>query len=169
MVKLKAITGSSWLLMTDDEQQKIGLLSENHVGFTLLAKETKTYFDTKSDINSFFAEDVFTNLVETEDEQKEYFVKGFPVNFDGPHEIDPEDKITNLPLYAKTHDSEIYHCAGYYCILFPKGWVYGFCPKFSTLSKYEYKGPYHTEEEVKTTLSILRKNRKCHQLPARTK
>lgn len=164
MVKLKAITGSSWLLMTDDGQQKIGILSENHGGYMLLAKETKTHFATKDEINQFFAEDVFTNLVENTDDDTEYFVKGYSVNFDKPHEVDSEDVMTDLPLYAKTAESDVYHCAGYYCIMFPKGWVYGFCPKYSTLSKYEYRGPFKTEDEVKSTLSILRKKQKSQNL-----
>lgn len=161
MVKLKAITGSSWLLLADDEETKIGLLSKNTHGFTLLAKEAKTHFGSEDEINDFFHEDVFNKVVEDKDTGAEFFVKGFPVNFNTPHEIDAEDELTDLPLYSKAAESKVYHCAGHYCVLFPKGWVCGYCPKYSTISKYEYRGPFKTDAEAKESLSVLRKKHRA--------
>jgi hypothetical protein len=51
------------------------------------------------------------------------------------------------------------YCAGYYVIQFRKGWVKSFCPKLITLERYPYKGPFKTEEEMKTTLSQLSKEK----------
>ena len=106
----------------------------------------------------FFEEDIFDNiLVAPLAEAKEYTVKGFPVDFDNPFEADEEDEVSDLPLYTKTKVSKVFHCAGYYCIKFPKGWTSSFSPKHSTLKKYEFAGPFKTEMEMKTNLSIFKK------------
>ena len=45
------------------------------------------------------------------------------------------------------------YAAGYYIIKFDKGWVRSFCPKLVTLEKYEHKGPFKTELEMRAELS----------------
>jgi hypothetical protein len=45
------------------------------------------------------------------------------------------------------------YCAGYYIIHFDKGWVKSFCPKLITVERYETKGPFKTDLEMRTALS----------------
>lgn len=158
-IQLKEITDNSWLVMTEKEQEKVGLLSANRIGqFTLLSKDGKVNFASEEEVREFFEEDIFNNiLVSPLADAKEYTVKGFPVDFDSPFEADEEDVVSDLPLYTKTKTSKVFHCAGYYCIKFPKGWTSSFSPKFSTLQKYDFAGPYKTEMEMKTNLSIFKK------------
>ena len=148
--------------MTEKEQEKIGLLSANKTGtYLLLTSSGKMQFANDDEVIAFFEEDVFENVVVTAmAEEKDFFVKGFPVDFDNPFEADAEDVISELPLYTKTKSSKVYHCAGYYCVKFPKGWTNSFSPKLSTLQRYEYVGPLKTEMEMKSNLSILKKNTK---------
>ena len=161
MVILKEITSNSWLVLSEQEQERIGLLSSNPNGFVLLSKGGKLKFAEKADVVEFFEEDIFKKIVQPpKQEEKEYFIKGFPVDFDNPFEADLEDKINKLPLFTKTKTSKVYHCAGYYCILFPKGWTHSFCPKLATLDKYQYTGPFKTEMEMKSHLSTLKLNDK---------
>lgn len=156
MVNVKPITDKSWLLYASPSNEKLGLLSQNPKGFTLFSTDTKTQFSDKSEIIDFFNEDIFKNIIETRT-ASEFFIQGYPVSFENPFAVDTDNKITKLPLYAKTKDSNVHHCAGYYCIKFPKGYVFSFCPKYSTMSTYEHHGPYKTEERAKEELSILRK------------
>ena len=162
IIQLKEITDNSWLVMTDKEQEKIGLLSANRTGtYLLLTSSGKVQFANDEEVKAFFEEDVFANVVVTAmAEEKDFFIKGFPVDFDNPFEADTEDEVSELPLYTKTKSSKVYHCAGYYCVKFPKGWTSSFSPKLSTLLKYEYAGPFKTEMEMKSNLSILKKNKK---------
>jgi len=160
MVILKEVTDNSWLVLTDEQQERIGLLSSNVKGqFTLLSKGGKVRFASKDEVEEFFEEkDLFDKVVQPEIQTaKEHFIKGYPVDFDTPFEADAEDKISELPLFTKTKNSKVYHCAGYYCILFPKGWTHSFCPKKATLDKYEYVGPFKTKMEMKSHLSALSK------------
>jgi len=46
------------------------------------------------------------------------------------------------------------YCAGYYIIQFDKGWVKSFCPKLVTLERYHSKGPFKTDVEMRSELSI---------------
>jgi hypothetical protein len=62
-----------------------------------------------------------------------------------------------LPMFTKSNDSKSLYCAGYYVIKFEKGWVKSFCPKLITLQRYEYKGPFKTELEMKQVLSNVSK------------
>ena len=162
IIQLKEITDSSWLVITEKEQEKIGLLSEGRNGaFTLLSKGGKVAFEDKEEVSEFFAEPVFDNIVVTSlHTDKVHTVKGFPVDFANPFEADIEDEISDLPLYTKTKTSTVYHCAGYYCIRFPKGWADAYSPKLSTLKKYEYAGPFKDELETKSKLSIYKKTEK---------
>lgn len=155
MVKLKPITDNSWLLLTDDETTKVGLLSENGGKITLIAASEKTTFDTRDDVNTFFKEDIFSRQVEREDTQKEYTVKGYPVNVTEPHEPKDYTGLPALPLYSKSANSEVLHCAGHYCVKFPGGWTKRYCPKLVTLQKYEWHGPYKNMSDTKLQFSTL--------------
>ena len=63
------------------------------------------------------------------------------------------DVRRKLPLFTKSNQSKSLYCAGYYTIKFDKGWVRSFCPKLITVQRYEYKGPFTTEMELRQVLS----------------
>lgn len=160
-VKLKPITESSWLVLGDTEDIRIGLLTESRDKYILMAKGVKTNFLNRKEVNKFFAEDVFQNMIDAVEEpkvKKDYFINGFPVDFDMPNEVIL--KGNTLPLFSKKATSEVYYSAGYYCLHFPKNWMPAYCPKLSTLDTYEYTGPYKSELEMRTNLLKLRKIKK---------
>lgn len=68
------------------------------------------------------------------------------------------DVKNKIPLFTKSNKSKSLYCAGYYIIRFDKGWVKSFCPKFVTISRYEYKGPFKTSIEMKAELSNATKS-----------
>jgi hypothetical protein len=57
-----------------------------------------------------------------------------------------------FPVYTKTNKSKSYYCAGYYIIKFNNGWVKSYCPKFITLNRYEFQGPFTSKEEMQERL-----------------
>ena len=157
MVKLKPITDTSWLVTRDNDVDKVGILSDTGNGFMLMSKNSKELFPNKDAIIDHFKENVFNNIIERTDTNKKYFIKGYPVDFYNPFEVNEREVIDDLPLYTKTAISKVMHCAGYYCISFTNGWLPTLCPKLSTLQKYGYKGPFKTEMEMKSHLNILRR------------
>lgn len=156
MIKLKPITDKSWLVLTD-ALDRIGLLSQQRENYILLTKGNKTKFNSKKEINEFFSTDIFDNLVEESKKEKvTNYIKGYPVDFENP--IEPE-KEYELPLFLKSATSDVLYGAGYYCLRFPRGWVHAYCPKHSTLMKYEFNGPFQTEKEMKFILAKLKGNK----------
>jgi hypothetical protein len=57
-----------------------------------------------------------------------------------------------LPIYSLNEKSKSYYCAGYYLIKHGKNWLTEFCPKLITLNRYEYLGPFHTQEDMRKAL-----------------
>ena len=160
-VKLKSITETSWLVIGDTDDIKIGLLTKLRDEYVLMAKGEKKKFLDRKEVNKYFAEDVFDNVVESVQEtdvKKDYFINGYPIDFETPHEVIL--KGNKLPLFSKKATSDVYYSAGFYCLHFPKNWMPAFCPKLSTLETYEYAGPFKTEMEMKSMLGKLRKESK---------
>lgn len=159
-VKLKPITETSWLVLGDTDDTRVGLLTEIRNEYILMAKGEKRKFLTRKEVNTYFKEDIFDNVVETVTEEavkKDYYINGYPVDFDSPNEV--LIKGNKLPLFSKKATSDVYYSAGYYCLNFPKNWMPAYCPKLSTLETYEFAGPFKSEMEMRSNLVKLRKEK----------
>jgi len=75
-----------------------------------------------------------------------YDVYGFPTNTQPYNEV--LDVQRYLPIYTKGNKSKSFFCAGYYIIKFSSTWVRAYCPKLITLNRYEYQGPFKTQERM---------------------
>jgi hypothetical protein len=75
-----------------------------------------------------------------------YYVYGYPTNSQPQNEV--LDVQRYLPIYTKGARSKSYFCAGYYIIKFSSTWVRAYCPKLITLNRYEYEGPFKTQERM---------------------
>lgn len=64
----------------------------------------------------------------------------------------------HLPVFTKTKNSKTYHCAGYYGIRFPKGWVTSHCPKLQTLEGNHHIGPFKSEQDM---LVAIKREKEC--------
>jgi len=159
-VKLKPITETSWLVIGDSDDTRIGLLTEIRDQYVLMVKGEKQQFLSRKEVNKFFNENIFENVAEpvtVEDDKKDYFINGYPVDFPNPNEVIL--KGNKLPLFSKKVSSDVFYSAGYYCLHFPKNWMPASCPKLATLQSYEYAGPFKTELEMRTALKKLRKEK----------
>jgi hypothetical protein len=97
-------------------------------------------FEGKPELSSWHQEHVF----------------GYPVAKIEAFKIQEKD---NLPCFTKTPTSKVYFAAGYYGINFDNGgWMDAFCPKLSTLRKYEHVGPFKTLTDAQ--IAVKRKQRK---------
>jgi hypothetical protein len=108
-------------------------------------------FKNKESITKQFGKDFFiAKIVREAANSNINEVHGYPTNVT-PHNSMFDIK-KKLPLYTKSGDSKSLYCAGHYVIRFDKGWVKSFCPKLITLQRYEYKGPYKSDLELKQVL-----------------
>lgn len=83
-----------------------------------------------------------------------YEVNGFSCN----HK--PYNALINIakkiPVFTKTNESKSFFCAGHYLIKFNQDFVYSYCPKFITLSRYEFYGPFKTKTSAKDFAKLVK-------------
>ena len=149
------IENKFWIVEKDGE--KFATLRKNEDNrFVLSNEEGIKIYDTKESLTRQFGKDFFVaKIVKEADDALPNEVHGYATSV-APHNA-MFDIQRKLPLFTKSSDSKSLYCAGYYVIRFEKGWVKSFCPKLITLQRYEYKGPFKTEIEMKQILSNVSK------------
>jgi hypothetical protein len=147
------IDGKFW--MVEDNGVKIGLLHKVEKNKYLISSKQGEAKLKKDDLVKTFGTDFFqvSNNIELKTkESREMY--GFPTSC---HPYNPVFDIRRkLPLFTKSPASKSLYCAGYYTIKFNKGWVRSFCPKLITIERYENKGPFRTEQELKQAMSNVK-------------
>ncbi len=88
-------------------------------------------------------------------EKHEYYIKGYKVTHTVPYSAVVKKGI-KLPLYKKREKSDVIYCAGFYCVKYEMGWKCSDHVMLDTIQTYEYKGPFHSEEEAKQALQSLK-------------
>lgn len=148
------IPNKEWIVTV--EQSKIGSISKKKKGYSFLKKGSKIDFKSLEEIKESLGIVVLdggykNNIVE----EQIYKI------YDYPCSSKPFEPIFNLkerlPLFSKSAKSKSKYCAGYYVIKFRKNWVKSFCPKLITLERYEYFGPFKTDEEMRQKLTQVNK------------
>jgi hypothetical protein len=149
------IENKFWIVEQDGE--KIATLRKNEDNHFVMSNEdgVKVY-PNKESLTRQFGKDFFVaKIVKEAYDALPNEVHGYATSVE-PHNA-MFDIQRKLPLFTKSGDSKSLYCAGYYVIRFEKGWVKSFCPKLITLQRYEYKGPFKTEIEMKQVLSNVSK------------
>lgn len=145
------IDGKYWIVEQDGEKIATLQKKENNK-FILSNPDGEITFNKKEELTAEFGTDFFLNsnkVKVTSAVEKE--VHGYPTSckpFNAMYDV-----RKRLPLFTKSGQSKSLYCAGYYIIKFDKGWVKSFCPKAITIERYQSKGPFKTELEMKTVLS----------------
>jgi len=65
------------------------------------------------------------------------------------------DVKRKLHLFTKTNKSKCYHVAGWFAVKQTHEFTPIFCPKYIFIQRYDYHGPYKTEDEVKNIINTL--------------
>jgi hypothetical protein len=149
------IENKFWVVEKDG--QKFATLRKNDDNHFVMSNETgmKVYPNKESLTKQFGKDFFFATIIKeaTDSVVKEVHGYSCSVNpFNSMYDIQKK-----LPLFTKSVDSKSIYCAGYYVIKFDKGWVKSHCPKLITLQRYEYKGPFKTEIEMKQVLAHVSK------------
>jgi len=112
-VKLKTITPTSWLVIGDTDETRIGLLTEIREQYILMAQGVKKSFLNRKEVNKYFEENIFDNVMDAAPDpivDKNFFINGYPVDFDSPNEV---MLVGNkLPLFSKKATSDVYYRIG---------------------------------------------------------
>jgi hypothetical protein len=139
-----------WIV--ESEGEKIGTLSINEEQQYMLSDNSGTKFfkNIKQLAKNLDVEITWTSVAANKT-SKEKIVHGYPTS------CAPYNPVFNvkkkLALFTKSEKSKSLYCAGYFIIRFDKGWVKSFCPKLLTVERYENRGPFKTELEMRQELS----------------
>jgi hypothetical protein len=141
-----------WII--ENNEQRIGTMSWNDDRYMFSTSGETCFFDNKREMKQRFGTDiVWTDITPNAktDDQNTKTIHGFPTSVSPYNTM--YDVKRKLPLFTKSDKSKSAYCAGYYIIEFEKGWVKSFCPKLITIERYNSKGPFKTELEMRQELS----------------
>ena len=155
-IKAKPIIDNKFWIV-ENEGVRVGTLRKNEFSqFVLSNKDGVKVYHNKKSVTKEFGDNFFVaKIIKEADNANQKEVHGYGTSTI-PHNA-MYDIQKRLPLFTKSKDSKSLYCAGYYTIRFEKGWVKSFCPKLITLQRYEYKGPFKTDIEMKQVLSSVNK------------
>lgn len=141
-----------WIVEKDGN--RIGTIAVDDERFMFSSKDGIKYFDNRKQLERKLGKTVFERNEDAEAEV-EKIVHGFPTSTTPYNAM--YDCKRSLPLFTKSAKSKSVYCAGYYIVRFDKGWVKSFCPKLITVERYQIKGPFKTELEMRQELSRVSK------------
>ena len=141
-----------WIM--ERQGQKVGTLTINDDKFMVSDETGVRFFNSKKHLEKTLGKTVFekTELQVTLPEKSVHGYSTSTVPFNAMYDVKRK-----LPLFTKSLKSKSLYCAGYYIIRFDKGWVKSFCPKLITVERYETKGPFKTDVDMKAELSRVNK------------
>jgi hypothetical protein len=140
-----------WIV--ESEGEKVGTLSINEEHQYMLSNNAGTRFfkNIKQLAKNLDADITWTSVTTDANVKEEHVVYGYPTS------CKPYNPMFNvqakLALFTKSEKSKSLYCAGYFIIQFDKGWVKSFCPKMITIERYDTRGPFKTEIEMRQELS----------------
>ena len=145
MIVAKAVIPNQyWILQQDD--RKIGNIEAAADGFTVVINGSQQKFKTLRTIRNKVKID-FQNIPRSRQPGAHNLVLGYPTSeqpyngvFDVPHQV---------PLWTREPRSKSWYAAGWYLVRQGRGWAVEFCPKMIILSRNEFLGPFHTEQEAR--------------------
>jgi hypothetical protein len=147
------IPNKEWII--EDNGKKLGTLCKEKTGYVLLSKGAKIQFHDLKELQQtlkIYVEPPSSVKAAKIKDVYGYETKTIPYN-------PLYDVQRRLPIYTKSAKSTSKHCAGHYIIKFPKGWVKSHCPKLITLERYPFKGPFHSDVEVRLELAKAHRER----------
>jgi hypothetical protein len=152
----KPIIDNKFWIVEQDGAKVATLRKDEDNRFVMSNEQGIKIYNTKESLTRQFGKDFFVvNIVKEAHDAEPNEVHGFTTST-APHNA-MFDVQRKLPLFTKSSDSKSLYCAGYYVIKFEKGWVKSHCPKLITLQRYDYRGPFKTEIEMKQVLSNVNK------------
>ena len=138
-----------WIV--EDNGVRIGTLSKNDEGFVVSRKGKIDFYRSENQLTKKFGKNFLLANIKENNNSPTYEVHGYStrsIPYNSMYDIQ-----NKLPLFTKSEKSKSAYCAGYYIIRFDKGWVKSFCPKLITIERYEYRGPFKNELEMRQELS----------------
>lgn len=144
MIEAKPIVDKKyWILKQDD--RKIGVVEAEGDGYTVRINDQIGKFKTipmvRKKVNiEFVPPEKTTKPVPDQVHGFETGCRAFNPMWDVKH---------RLPLFTKENKSKSWYAAGWYAVKQHRSWKLLRNPKLIVLERYQYQGPFHTQEAAR--------------------
>ena len=146
MIVAKAVVPDQyWILREDD--RKIGNIEADPQGFRVRINDEVRTFKTISTLRrqvrvEFESQPRGKKTQPIDNSVYGYETAGRPYNavYDVRHQV---------PLWTREARSRSWYAAGWFRVRQGRNWIVEFCPKLIMLERYEYQGPFHSEQEAR--------------------
>lgn len=134
-----------WIV--EDHGEKVGTIQAvEEGGFAYVHNNERELFPSIKLLSKKYNIEFVKAEKPKKDETASHEVYGYPTSHSPHNQV--LDVQRYLPIFTKSAKSKSYFCAGYYIIRFSNTWVRAYCPKLITLNRYEYQGPFKSQDRM---------------------
>jgi len=145
----KPVVKNQFWIVTNGEE-KVGNVIADGSGFEVKLNGNKKHFKNTNAIKKQTS--IQFETVKVEKSKKELPFNEYPTTKKVFNSI--LDIKRKIHLFTKTQKSKCFHAAGWYVLYQGDEPVVTFCPKYIFIQRYEYLGPFKTEDEAKKLINI---------------
>ena len=145
----KPVVKNQFWIVTDGKE-KVGNVIADGSGFEVKLNGNKTHFKNTNSIQK--QTNIEFQTIKVEKNKKEIPFNEYPTTKKVYNSI--LDIKRKIHLFTKTQKSKCFHAAGWYVLYQGDEPTVTFCPKYIFIQRYEYLGPYKTEDEAKKLINI---------------
>ena len=145
----KPVVKNQFWIVTDGKE-KVGNVIADGSGFEVKLNGNKTHFKNTNAIKKQTSIQFETTKVEKN--KKELPFNEYPTTKKVFNSI--LDIKRKIHLFTTTQKSKCFHAAGWYVLYQGDEPTVTFCPKYIFIQRYEYLGPFKTEDEAKKLINI---------------
>ena len=145
----KPVVKNQFWIVTDGKE-KVGNVIADGSGFEVKLNGNKTHFKNTNTIKK--QTNIQFETVKVEKNKKEIPFNEYPTTKKVYNSI--LDIKRKIHLFTKTQKSKCFHAAGWYVLYQSDEPAVIFCPKYIFIQRYEYVGPFKTEDEAKKLINI---------------
>jgi hypothetical protein len=145
----KPVVKNQFWIVTDGKE-KVGNVIADGSGFEVKLNGNKTHFKNTNAIKKQTSIQFETTKVEKN--KKELPFNEYPTTKKVFNSI--LDIKRKIHLFTTTQKSKCFHAAGWYVLYQGDEPTVTFCPKYIFIQRYEYLGPFKTEDEAKKLINM---------------
>ena len=147
-LKLIEIQENNWMISR--KNNIVGFVFKTKEAVNVLSREEYVgkYSDFDDFCNQHKVKVTFEKMESKNQIQQE--VNGYPTKHNSAFNIETDPVVS----YTKLEHSQDRYAAGYYGIKFKETYQPSFCPRVSTITSYEYVGPFKTILEMNHAMKV---------------
>ena len=145
----KPVVKDQFWIVTDGTE-KVGNVIADGSGFEVKLNGSKAHFKNTNSIQK--QTNIEFQTIKVDRTKKEVPFNEYPTTKKVFNSI--LDIKRKIHLFTKTQKSKCFHAAGWYVLFQGEEPTISFCPKYIFIQRYEYLGPYKTEDEAKNVINI---------------